>query len=108
MTPPALAGGNLMNGLRITRPNQVWPIDITHVAILDWRSRCVLDWRVSDSMEIGFAPDACRGTSEKAVPEIMNSGQGSHLPARNTPDYFWRRERKSAWTVAVEPMATFS
>ena len=79
----------LLNGLRITRPNQVWSIDITYipirtdwlylVAILDWHSRYVLDWRVSDSMEIGFVLDACQGALEKAVPEIMNSDQGSHF-----------------------------
>ena len=79
----------LLNGLKITRPNQVWSIDITYipirthwlylVAILDWHSRYVLDWRVSDSMEISFVLDACRGALEKAVPEIMNSDQGSHF-----------------------------
>ena len=67
----------LLSGLKITRPNQVWSIDITYipirtdwlylVAIIDWHSRYVLDWRVSDSMEIDF------------VLEIMNSDQGSHF-----------------------------
>ena len=54
----------LLKGMQIQRPNQVWSIDITYipirtdwlylVAIIDWFSRYVLSWRVSDSMEMDF------------------------------------------------------
>ena len=79
----------LLKGMEIQRPNQVWSIDITYipihtdwlylVAIIDWFSRYVLSWRVSDTMEIEFVLDACREALQKHTPEIMNSDQGSHF-----------------------------
>ena len=79
----------LLKGLEIQRPNQVWSIDITYipirtdwlylVAIIDWFSRYVLSWRVSDTMEIDFVLDACRDALKEHKPEIMNSDQGSHF-----------------------------
>ena len=79
----------LLKGLEIQRPNQVWSIDITYipirtdwlylVAIIDWYSRYVLSWRVSDTMEIDFVLDACRDALKEHKPEIMNSDQGSHF-----------------------------
>lgn len=79
----------LLKGMQIQHPNQVWSIDITYipirtdwlylVAIIDWFSRYVLSWRVSDSLEIGFVLDACREALNERHPEIMNSDQGSHF-----------------------------
>ena len=79
----------LLKGLNITRPNQVWSIDITYipirtdwlylVAIIDWFSRYVLSWRVSDTLEIGFVLEACEEALKQCHPEIMNSDQGSHF-----------------------------
>ena len=79
----------LLKGLHIDRPNQVWSIDITYipirtdwlylVAIIDWFSRYVLSWRVSDSLEIDFVLDACQDALKAHKPEIMNSDQGSHF-----------------------------
>lgn len=79
----------LLNRLNIDHPNQVWAIDITYipvktdwlylVAILDWHARYVVNWQLSDGLEIEFVLDACRGALREAVPEIINSDQGSHF-----------------------------
>lgn len=79
----------LLKGVSITRPNQVWSIDITYIpihsswlyltAIIDWYSRYVLSWAIDDTLEIDFVLEACRKALSRAVPEIMNSDQGSHF-----------------------------
>ena len=58
----------LLNGMKIIRPNQVWAADITYipmarrflylVTIIDWHSRYVLSWRLSNTLEAGFCIDA--------------------------------------------------
>jgi putative transposase len=80
----------LLRGLEITRPNQVWAMDITYIpmargfvylaVVLDWLSRRVLSWRVSITMEAAF----CVETLEEALakhgkPEIFNTDQGSQF-----------------------------
>jgi putative transposase len=80
----------LLRGLAIERPNQVWCADITYipigrgflylVAIMDWASRAVLTWRLSNSMDSGF----CVAALEEALarfgrPEIFNTDQGSQF-----------------------------
>jgi putative transposase len=80
----------LLGGIEITRPNQVWAMDITYIpmargfvylaAVLDWFSRRVLSWRVSITMEAAF----CVETLEEALakhgkPEIFNTDQGSQF-----------------------------
>jgi putative transposase len=78
----------LLRGLKIERPNQVWCVDITYipmqrgflylVAIMDWLSRKVLSWRVSNSMEADFCVEALEeAIARYGKPEIMNSDQGS-------------------------------
>lgn len=79
----------LLKGLKIDHPDQVWSIDITYilvktdwlylVAIIDWYSRFVLHWQLSDDMEIGFVLDTSRKALNVSSPEIMNSDQGSHF-----------------------------
>ena len=80
----------LLLGLMINRPNQVWCVDITYipmqrgflylVAIMDWYSRKVLSWRLSNSMEADFCVDALKEAIAKyGKPEIMNSDQGSQF-----------------------------
>ena len=80
----------LLRGLDIIRPNQVWSTDITYirlprgfvylVAIIDWYSRKVLSWRLSNTMDAGFCVD-CLEEAIKAygTPEIFNSDQGSQF-----------------------------
>jgi putative transposase len=80
----------LLRGIEITRPNQVWAMDITYIpmargfvylaVVLDWFSRRVLSWRVSITMEAAF----CVETLEDALgrhgkPEIFNTDQGSQF-----------------------------
>jgi putative transposase len=80
----------LLRGTAITRPNQVWAMDITYIpmargfvylaVVLDWFSRRVLSWRVSITMEAAF----CVETLEEALakhgtPEIFNTDQGSQF-----------------------------
>lgn len=80
----------LLRGMSIERPNQVWAADITYiplkrgfmylVAIMDWNSRKVLAWRVSNTMESGFCMEALQEAIERyGVPEIFNTDQGSQF-----------------------------
>ena len=82
----------LLKGLDINHSNQVWCTDITYlpmrkghfylVAIMDWYSRKVLSWRISNTMEVDFCVEALSEallTYEK--PEIFNSDQGSQFTA---------------------------
>lgn len=79
----------LLRDVVVSRPNQVWSIDITYipmrsgflylVAIMDWFSRFVLSWDLSNTLEVDF----CRSTLEEALGggrcEIFNSDQGSQF-----------------------------
>jgi putative transposase len=80
----------LLRGMEITRPNQVWAMDITYIpmargfvylaVVLDWFSRRVLSWRLSITMEASF----CVETLEDALarhskPDIFNTDQGSQF-----------------------------
>lgn len=80
----------LLRGKVIDRPNQVWCVDITYipmrrgflylVAIMDWYSRKVLSWRLSNSMEADFCVEALKQAIDKyGKPAIMNSDQGSQF-----------------------------
>lgn len=88
----------LLSGLKITRPDHVWSIDITYipirrswlylVAILDWYSRYVVAFAVDDTLEIGFILDACNAALKSSSPEIMNSDQGSHFTSPKYTELF--------------------
>jgi putative transposase len=77
----------LLRGVNVTRPNQVWSTDITYirlargfvylVAVIDWYSRKVLAWRLSNTLDSGFCVD-CLEQSLRAygTPEIFNTDQG--------------------------------
>jgi putative transposase len=79
----------LLRGLVIQRPNQVWSTDITYirlrqgfiylVAIMDWFSRYVLSWEVSNSLDSFFCLWALEKALQEHVPEIFNSDQGSQF-----------------------------
>jgi len=80
----------LLRNLPIERPNQVWAIDITYlpmkrgflylVAIMDWASRRILSWRLSNTMHTDFCIAALNEAITKhGRPEIMNSDQGSQF-----------------------------
>ena len=80
----------LLRGLAITRPNQVWAADITYiplpkgflylVAVMDWYSRRVLSWRLSNTMDTGFCIEAVEeALALYGAPEIFNTDQGSQF-----------------------------
>jgi len=80
----------LLGGLRVERPNQVWCADITYipmrrgflylVAIMDWYTRKVLAWRISNTLEADFCVEALNEAIHKfGPPEIMNTDQGSQF-----------------------------
>jgi putative transposase len=83
----------LLRGLKIERPNQVWCTDITYVpmacgfmylvAVMDWFSRHVLSWRLSNSMDVDFCMEALEDALGQATPEIMNTDQGSQFTSRD-------------------------
>jgi len=79
----------LLSGMAITRPNQVWAADITYipmargllylVAIIDWYSRYVLSWRLSNTLDAGFCVEALEEALSKGRPEVFNTDQGSQF-----------------------------
>ncbi len=80
----------LLRGVVIERPNQVWSTDITYlriergwaylVALIDWHSRYVLAWRLSNTMDTAFCVDALTEALEQhGTPEILNTDQGSQF-----------------------------
>jgi putative transposase len=81
----------LLKGIPVTHSNQVWGTDITYVrvqgtflylvAILDWFSRYVVSWEISDTLEAGFCLENLNRALRIALPEIHNSDQGSQFTA---------------------------
>ena len=80
----------LLRGVAITRPNQVWSTDITYVrlahgfaylvAIIDWYSRRVLAWRLSNTLEAGFCVDCLEDALRvHGRPAVFNTDQGSQF-----------------------------
>lgn len=80
----------LLRDLAIERPNQVWCADITYipmsrgflylVAVMDWHSRAVLSWRLSNTLDSGFCVEAvAEALSRYGPPEIFNTDQGSQF-----------------------------
>ena len=83
----------LLRGVAIERPNQVWSTDITYVpmhggflylvAVMDWFSRFVLSWELSNTMETGFCLSALETALRLGQPEIWNSDQGAQFTAED-------------------------
>lgn len=79
----------LLKGVEIIRPNQVWSTDITYirlaqgfaylVAVIDWYSRYVLSWKLSNSLEADFCLEALKEALGYGKPEIFNTDQGSQF-----------------------------
>lgn len=80
----------LLRGVVVTRPNQVWSMDITYLrlprgfvylaAVIDWYSRRVLAWRLSNTMDSGFCVDCLEEALQNCgTPEIFNTDQGSQF-----------------------------
>jgi putative transposase len=79
----------LLRGVEILRPNHVWSTDITYipmrggflylVAVMDWFSRFVLSWELSNTLETSFCVAALNAAFRFGQPEVWNSDQGSQF-----------------------------
>ncbi len=79
----------LLRNAKITQPNQVWAADITYlpmargflylVAVMDWYSRYVLAWRLSNTLDAGFCAGALEEVLGMNKPEVFNTDQGSQF-----------------------------
>ena len=107
----------LLKGVEVNRVDQVWAADITYipmaqgflylVAIMDWHSRHVLAWKLSNTMDTGFCMAALEEALGKGRPEIFNTDQGAQL-VRPLPGCCRSRGSKSAWMVRVGTWTTSS
>lgn len=83
----------LLRDVLVERPDQVWSTDITYirmhegflylVAIMDWYSRYVLAWRLSNTLDVEFCLDALEAALAISQPEIFNSDQGSQFTSND-------------------------
>ena len=79
----------LLRGVEIVRPNHVWSTDITYipmdsgfmflVAVLDWYSRYVLSWRLSNTLDTEFCLEALDAAMKRGQPDIFNTDQGAQF-----------------------------
>jgi putative transposase len=82
----------LLRNLAITRPNQVWSTDITYIpmqhgfmyltAIIDWYSRYVLAWQLSNTLDSSFCMEALEHALTQGRPDIFNTDQGAQFTAQ--------------------------
>jgi putative transposase len=83
----------LLRDMEVTRANQVWSTDITYIpmkrgfmyltAVIDWYSRYVLSWELSNTMESGFCVTALEHALRHGKPEIFNTDQGSQFTSND-------------------------
>jgi putative transposase len=84
----------LLRDIDVMRPNQVWCSDITYirlgwgfaylVAIVDWYSRAVLSWRLSNTLEADFCVEALREAIERyGTPDVFNTDQGTQFTSQD-------------------------
>jgi putative transposase len=81
----------LLRGVTVERPDQVWSTDITYVpmpagfmyltAVIDWFSRYVLAWRLSNSLDADFCVAALEAALRRGRPEVFNTDQGAQYTA---------------------------
>ena len=110
----------LLRGLKIVEPNHVWAADVTYipmacgflylVAIIDWASRAVLAWRLSNTNDASF----CAAALEEALlrfgkPRIFNTDQGSTFTAEAHMGIFGSSGKLPSAPVAIQtPMGSFT
>src|SRR5215469_10946502 len=104
----------LLRGLAIERVHQVWAADITYipmahgflylVAVMDWVSRYVLSWRLSNLLEASFCIEALEEALLKGCPEIFNTDQGSQF----TDDGFTSLLRAHGVAISMDGRGRFA
>ena len=109
----------LLGGLRVDRPGQVWCADITYlpmrrgllylVAIMDWFTRKVLAWRISNTLEADFCVEAVNEAIHRfGAPGIMNTDQGSQFTSFGGIDRLKRMVRIAAISSSGIPLLASS
>jgi len=99
----------LLRGPAVTRPNQVWAMDITYIpmargfiylaAVVDWFSRRVLSWRLSITMDVSFCIEAFEeALSKNEKPEMFNTDQGSQF----TSQAFTEQLKKNGIAISLD------
>ncbi len=94
----------LLNDVQINRPNFVWSTDITYIrigggfvyltAVIDWYSRYVLSWNMSNSLQSEFCIIAMEDALQQSVPEIVNTDQGVQFTSKDFIDLLKEKEIK--------------
>ena len=95
----------LLRNMKIDRPNQAWAADITYipmsrgfmylVAVMDWHSRKVLSWRLSNTLDADFCVEALEGAINRfGTPDIFNTDQGAQFTSRAFTDLLKHHEIK--------------
>ena len=94
----------LLRNVTAAHPNHIWGIDITYIrlqhgwlyltAVLDWYSRYVVSWALSQTLEMDFVLTAVDNALFQAKPEIWNSDQGSHFTSQKYLERLQREEIK--------------
>jgi putative transposase len=109
----------LLHGMEITRPNQVWAMDITYIpmahgfvylaAVLDWATRRVLSWRLSIAMEASFCVETLEDAlARHAKPDIFNTDRARSSLARPSPACSPTTASPSAWMAKEHGETTCS
>jgi putative transposase len=105
----------LLRDMTIDRPGQVWAADITYVpigkgflylvAVIDWASRAVLSWRLSNTMDASFCVEALEeALARYGRPEIFNTDQGSHVWTAPLGQGSFGSNRKSRVRSCLRPV----
>jgi putative transposase len=109
----------LLRDLVIERPNQVWAADITYipigrgflylVAVIDWLSRAVLAWRLSNTMDAAFVSTHWKRRSPAgAGPRSSTPTRAASSPVPPSPAHWWRPGSGFRWTAAAAGSTTSS
>lgn len=98
----------LLKGVKIVRPNQVWSTDITYVrllegfaylvAIIDWFSRYVISWSMSNTADVDLCMDALKEALKYGKPEIFNTDQGCQF----TSDIFTGKLKENGIKISMD------
>lgn len=97
----------LLRGMEITQPNQVWSTDITYiklasgflylVAVIDWYSRYVISWELSNTLSVDFCLEALKTALKTGMPVIWNNDQGSQFTCPQFVSILEEAKIKISW-----------
>ena len=108
----------LLEKIKVTRPNQTWAADIIHwpmaggflypVAIMDWHSRYMMSWRLSNTLEACFSVRALTDALGRGRPEVFNTDQGSQSTSLefSLSTATSQAVNPSRWAILLLPITT--